>query len=63
MPGDWDSSTLETEGIVRKEPYGVVLGIIPFNYPLFDAVSKFTYSMIAGNAVILKPPPPTRYRL
>ncbi|MEM4624186.1 MAG: aldehyde dehydrogenase family protein [Thermosphaera sp.] len=56
LPGDWDSSTLETEGIVRKEPYGVVLGIIPFNYPLFDAVSKFTYSMIAGNAVILKPP-------
>lgn len=56
LAGDWDSSTLESEGIVRKEPYGVVLAIAPFNYPLFDAVSKFTFSAIAGNAVVIKPP-------
>jgi glyceraldehyde-3-phosphate dehydrogenase [NAD(P)+] len=55
-PGDWDPTTLETEAIVRREPYGVVLAIVPFNYPLFDAVSKFAYSAVAGNAVIVKPP-------
>jgi glyceraldehyde-3-phosphate dehydrogenase [NAD(P)+] len=56
VPGDWDPSTIETEGIIRKEPYGIVLAISPFNYPLFDTVAKFTYSAVAGNAVIIKPP-------
>lgn len=56
IPGDWDQTTLETESIVRKEPYGIVLAISPFNYPLFDTIAKFTYSAVAGNAVIIKPP-------
>ncbi len=56
MPGDWDQSTIETEAVVRREPVGIVLSIIPFNYPLFDTVSKVTYSFIAGNAVAIKPP-------
>ena len=56
MPGDWDQTTIETEAIVRREPVGVVLAIIPFNYPLFDTVSKVAYSFIAGNAVVVKPP-------
>jgi len=56
IPGDWDQTTLETESLVRKEPYGIVLAISPFNYPFFDTVAKFTYSAVAGNAVIIKPP-------
>ncbi len=56
VPGDWDEHTLESEGIVRREPYGVVYAIIPFNYPLFDAVNKTVYSFLPGNAIILKPP-------
>jgi len=56
VPGDWSSQTLESEAIVRREPYGVVLSIIPYNYPLFDTVNKFTYSFVAGNAVLVKPP-------
>ena len=56
IPGDWDAHTLESEGLVRREPYGVVLSIIPFNYPLFDTVNKFTYSFLPGNAFIVKPP-------
>jgi len=56
IPGDWSSHTLESEGILKKEPYGVVLGIIPFNYPLFDTVNKFVYSTVAGNAFLVKPP-------
>ncbi len=56
IPGDWSHHTLESEGIVRREPYGVVLAIIPFNYPLFDTVNKFVYSILPGNAFIVKPP-------
>ena len=56
IPGDWSEHTLESEAIVRREPYGVVLAVIPFNYPLFDAVNKLVYSFIPGNAVVLKPP-------
>jgi len=55
VPGDWSDETLETEGIVRREPVGVVLIITPFNYPLFDAVNKIVYSFIVGNPFILKP--------
>jgi len=55
MPGDWDQTTTETEAIVRREPFGVVLAIVPFNYPLFDTVNKFAYSFVAGNAILVKP--------
>lgn len=56
VPGDWDKNTLESEGMVRREPYGVVLAIVPFNYPLFDTVNKFVYSFLPGNALVIKPP-------
>ena len=56
IPGDWSSHTLESEAIIRREPYGIVLTVIPFNYPLFDTINKFVYSVVAGNAVIIKPP-------
>jgi len=56
MPGDWDETTVETEAVVRREPYGIVLAIIPFNYPLFDTVSKVVYSFVSGNAIVIKPP-------
>ena len=55
VPGDWSKDTLETEAIVKREPIGVIAAILPFNYPLFDAVNKIVYSTIAGNAVIVKP--------
>lgn len=37
-------------------PLGVVLAIPPFNYPVNLAVSKIAPALIAGNALILKPP-------
>ncbi len=55
IPGDWSAETVETEGLVRREPIGLVLAINPFNYPLFDAVNKLVYSTIAGNAIMIKP--------
>lgn len=37
-------------------PLGVVLAIPPFNYPVNLAVSKIAPALIAGNALVLKPP-------
>jgi betaine-aldehyde dehydrogenase len=38
-----------------KEPYGVVVGIIPWNYPLLLMVWKLAPALMTGNTVILKP--------
>jgi 2-formylbenzoate dehydrogenase len=38
------------------EPYGVVARIVPFNHPVFFAVSKIAAPLMAGNAVVLKTP-------
>ena len=37
-------------------PLGVILCIPPFNYPVNLAVSKLAPALIAGNAVVIKPP-------
>lgn len=37
-------------------PLGVILAIPPFNYPVNLAVSKIAPALIAGNAIVLKPP-------
>ncbi|KAG1665963.1 hypothetical protein FOA52_003187 [Chlamydomonas sp. UWO 241] len=42
--------------LVSKVPLGVVLAIPPFNYPVNLAVSKIAPALMAGNAVVLKPP-------
>jgi acyl-CoA reductase-like NAD-dependent aldehyde dehydrogenase len=42
--------------LVSKVPLGVVLCIPPFNYPVNLAVSKLAPALMAGNAVVLKPP-------
>jgi acyl-CoA reductase-like NAD-dependent aldehyde dehydrogenase len=38
-----------------REPYGVVAGIIPWNYPLLQAIWKVAPAVITGNTVVLKP--------
>ena len=42
--------------MVSKVPLGVILCIPPFNYPINLAVSKIAPALMAGNAVVLKPP-------
>ena len=42
-----------------RHPLGVILGILPFNYPLILSVKKLTYAIAAGNSFILKPSPHT----
>ena len=42
-------------GMIRREPFGVVAGITPWNYPLDQATFKLFAAMAAGNTVVLKP--------
>jgi lactaldehyde dehydrogenase/glycolaldehyde dehydrogenase len=49
------ASAPDREILVRREPVGVVAGIIPWNYPLALAARKVAPALAAGNAVILKP--------
>ena len=39
----------------RREPLGVVAGIVPWNFPLLMACFKIVPALTAGNTVILKP--------
>jgi len=40
---------------VMKEPYGVVVCIVPWNYPLLLLAWKVAPAIMAGNAVVIKP--------
>jgi len=42
-------------GAVRREPIGVVAGIVPWNFPLLLAVWKLGPALAAGNCVVMKP--------
>ncbi|MGH7436118.1 MAG: aldehyde dehydrogenase family protein, partial [Polyangiaceae bacterium] len=44
---------------VRREPMGVCVGIIPWNFPLLMAVWKITMATATGNTIVLKPSPET----
>ncbi|MCL4376415.1 aldehyde dehydrogenase family protein [Candidatus Parvarchaeota archaeon] len=56
IPGDWSSDTTRKIALVIREPLGVVLGISPFNYPVYTSVAKILPALLSGNAVIVKPP-------
>jgi aldehyde dehydrogenase (NAD+) len=45
----------DTLGFTRREPYGVVLGIIPWNSPISTFSAKAAYALAGGNTVIVKP--------
>ena len=45
----------EKDYIIAREPFGVVAGITPWNYPLGQIISKMVPALIAGNTFVLKP--------
>ncbi|WP_337926750.1 aldehyde dehydrogenase [Paenibacillus caui] len=49
-----------SKGMIMPEPYGTVLIIAPWNYPLQLALSPLVGAIAAGNTVILKPSELTR---
>lgn len=47
------------QGVIHKEPRGVVAAITPFNFPLYLNLAKVAPALAAGNTVVLKPSPYT----
>jgi acyl-CoA reductase-like NAD-dependent aldehyde dehydrogenase len=45
--------------IIRREPIGVVAGIVPWNYPQTLAAFKYAPALAAGCTIVLKPSPET----
>lgn len=45
--------------VVRKEPVGVVGGIVPWNVPLFVMMLKLAPTLASGSTMVLKPAPET----
>jgi acyl-CoA reductase-like NAD-dependent aldehyde dehydrogenase len=55
LPGDaFDLGPVAAHTV--HEPYGVVAGIIPFNWPPIHTAAKSAPALAAGNVVVLKPP-------
>src|SRR6185437_13378143 len=42
---------------LQREPYGVAGLVIPFNWPIAVSAMKLTAALVAGNTVVVKPPP------
>jgi betaine-aldehyde dehydrogenase len=51
----WTIETAQGVCYTRREPYGVVGRIIPFNHPIQFAASAVAAPLAAGNSVVLKP--------
>ncbi|MBO9524433.1 MAG: aldehyde dehydrogenase family protein [Nocardioidaceae bacterium] len=45
------------DAVVRKMPYGVLLGIMPWNYPYYQVARFAGPNLIVGNAIVLKHAP------
>ncbi|MEV6059982.1 aldehyde dehydrogenase family protein [Nocardia asteroides] len=59
MAGKTEGRTVPVPGrfinYTVREPFGVVAGVIPWNYPLLQAIWKIAPAIMAGNTVVLKP--------
>jgi acyl-CoA reductase-like NAD-dependent aldehyde dehydrogenase len=53
-----EGTTKNTPGglhVTMYEPYGVVAGILPWNYPLVNVAMKVAPALAAGNTIVVKP--------
>jgi succinate-semialdehyde dehydrogenase/glutarate-semialdehyde dehydrogenase len=44
-------------GVIRRSPMGVILGIMPWNYPYYQVARFAGPNLLMGNTVLLKPAP------
>lgn len=56
LKGETIPAAADSLHLTVREPYGVVGRIIPFNHPIMFAAAKIAAPLVAGNAVLLKPP-------
>lgn len=51
--------TMDTPGntlnLTRREPRGVVVGVVPFNHPLLFLAGRIAAALAAGNTLVVKP--------
>jgi acyl-CoA reductase-like NAD-dependent aldehyde dehydrogenase len=57
VPVDFDEASAGVECEVRRFPAGVVVGIVPFNFPLNLGAHKVAPALAVGAPIIVKPPP------
>ncbi|MGN8198646.1 NAD-dependent succinate-semialdehyde dehydrogenase [Salinisphaera sp. RV14] len=55
--GDEERAFDGGQGLITYQPMGVILGIQPWNFPVYQVVRYAIASIIAGNAVLLKHAP------
>jgi acyl-CoA reductase-like NAD-dependent aldehyde dehydrogenase len=55
VSGDVYSSDSDSLVLQRRVPRGVVAAVVPWNFPVFNAVLKAAPALAAGNCVVLKP--------
>ncbi|MCY1258389.1 Betaine aldehyde dehydrogenase [compost metagenome] len=54
-PFDPSGGDILAAGMVVQEPYGVVVGITPYNYPFLLNIVKAVPALLTGNTVVIKP--------
>lgn len=57
VPVDLDAASAGLECEVRRFPAGVVVGIVPFNFPLNLGAHKVAPALAVGAPIVVKPPP------
>ncbi|KAH7408904.1 aldehyde dehydrogenase [Cadophora sp. MPI-SDFR-AT-0126] len=61
VPEEITEDTEERQVITRYTPLGVVVGIVPWNFPMSLACGKISPAVLTGNTIIIKPSPFTPY--
>ena len=56
LKGETVPATASGLHMTIREPFGVVGRIVPFNHPIMFAATRLAAPLIAGNALIVKPP-------
>ena len=57
VPVDLEEASAGLECEVRRFPAGVVVGIVPFNFPLNLGAHKVAPALAVGAPIVIKPPP------